>query len=255
METLDEILAFLKSDPMKYVVHLKMLDAYAEVMTWFGESVGTVLLLPTTAHPYDAQTYPDSDWIVFLAASDAGTAGRLARRLPRDKRLVFKLVDELSKQAVLKTFPVRRVTAFVSYTLREAAFPLDSQVTVSAELDPRLLPCYQSNGYTRPELERSFSQGSLSFSLFSEDTETPLSTCFVFKNYGPIWEIGGVYTDPAYRRQGLARRVVASAAHELISTERIPRYQVKETNLASLAVAEALGMQRFVTTEHFIFLP
>ncbi len=255
MTTLDEILAFLKADRMKYVVHLKMLEAYAPVMTWISEPAGVALLLPTTAHAYDASTYPDSDWIVFLAVADAGTAGRLAMRLPRDQRLVFKLVDELSKRAVVEAFPVRRITSFVSYTLREGAFPPDPLVKIAAALDPRLVPCYQSNGYSLTELEHSFSQGSLSFSLFSEDGQSPLTTCFIFKNYGPIWEIGGVYTHPAHRRQGLARRVVAAAAQELLSSGRIPRYQVKETNLASLALAEHLGMQRFVTTEHFAYMP
>ena len=150
----------MKTDILKYVVHLKMLDAYAEVMTWFGEPGGVALLLPTQASPFDLHTYPDSERIVFLAASDPETAGRLAERLPQGERLVFKLVDELSKRAVLEAFPARRATAFVSYTLREAVFPHDPRVAVSGELDPRLLACFQANGYTLPELERSFSQGS-----------------------------------------------------------------------------------------------
>jgi RimJ/RimL family protein N-acetyltransferase len=255
METLEDVIAFLKTDLFKYVVHLKMLDAFAGEMRWYGEPGGVALLLPTAVNPYDAHTYPDSDWIVFLAASDDETAGRLVQRLPRRERLVFKLVDDLTQTAVLRDFPARRVTGFVSYTLREAAFPFDPDVMVSRELDARLLPCFEANGYTRPELERCFSQGSLSFSRFAADTGVPLATCFVFKNYEQIWEIGGVHTVPAYRRQGLARCVVAAAARELLSQGRIPRYQVKETNLASIGLAENLGMRPFVTTQHFEYMP
>jgi hypothetical protein len=37
----------------------------------------------------------------------------------------------------------------------------------------------------------------------------PLSACFAFANYGPVWEVGGVVTAPAHRRMGFGARVVA----------------------------------------------
>lgn len=254
MPALAEILAFLQADPLKYIVHLKMLDAYAGVMTWLAEPGGVILLLPAAANPYDAQTYPQADWIVLPAVQDTAAAARLLAQIPRDARLVFKTVDGLSRDALLAAFPVRRVTGFVSYTCAEGDFPPDPQVALSTQLDPRLLPCYQSNGYTLAELERSFAQGSQSFSLFAPDG-APLSTCFFFKNYDPVWEVGGVYTAPDFRRQGLGRRVVAMALRELLGTARVPRYQVKETNRASCALAESLGMHPFVFTEHYEYIP
>jgi GNAT superfamily N-acetyltransferase len=260
MRTLAEILAFLKAEPLKYIIHLKMLDSFAGVMRWDCEPGGVALLLPAAANPYDATTYPGAEWIVFLAVNDPATASKLVERLARDPwvwnpgtgaRLVFKLVDAVSREAVLAAFPARRVTGFVSYTTEQADLPHDPWVEVAAQLDPRLVPCYQSNGYTLPELERMFGQESRSFSLFAE-TGAPQSTCMIFKNFGPVWEIGGVYTDPANRRQGLGRRVVARAVQELLESGRIPRYQVKESNLASRALAEGLGMRPFVYTEHFV---
>jgi hypothetical protein len=267
MPTLADVITYLKNDPFKNVVHLKMLDAYADQMSWYGETPaglggsisspaqggsGVALLLPAAAHPYDARSYPDADWIVLLATAQAEAADRLVAQLPRDKRLVFKLVDELSKAAVLRAFPARRVTGFISYTLQAGEFLCDPRVVVSRELDERLLPLFQSNGYTWPELEHDFSQGSVSFSIFAE---APLSTCYIFKNYERIWEIGGVHTATAHRRQGLAKKVVAAALAELLATGRIPRYQVNEANLSSRAVAEGLGMQPFVVTEHFCYAP
>ncbi len=251
---IDEVAAYLKADPFKYIVHLKMLEAYPEHLVWHAEHIGNhtgvALLLPTSVSSFDAKTYPTSDWIVLLAASVPTVADRLVQRLPRQSTLIFKLVDELSKAAVLQSFPARRVTAFVSFTARGGAFSPDAAVVVSKELDERLLPCYQANGYTLPELVHYFRQGALSFSLYAEE---PLSTCFVFRNYERIWEIGGVYTAPAHRRQGLAKKVVATAISVLLAQGKIPRYQVVETNEASLRLAEDLGLERFVTTEHYLY--
>jgi len=254
MKSLDEVITCLKLEPFKYIVHLKMIEAYREHITWHVERVGyqtgVVLLLPTKVSPFDAKTYPTSDWVVLLAASDPAVADRLVQHLPRQSTLVFKLVDDLSKTAVVKVFSVKRMTAFISYTTHKSKFSPDPEVVVSTELDERLLPCYQANGYTLPELTYFFRQGALSFSLYAGD---PLATCLVFKNYGQIWEIGGVYTDPACRRQGLAKRVVSTAINTLLNQGKIPRYQVVETNEASLRLAENLGLERFVTTEHYLY--
>jgi RimJ/RimL family protein N-acetyltransferase len=254
MKSLEEVVTYLRANPFKYIVHLKMLEAYPNQITWHveevGDQAGIVLLLPSSVSPFDAKTYPTSDRVVLLAAADPAVADRLVQHLPRQSTLIFKLVDDLSKAAVFKVFPARRMTAFISYTTRAAKFPPDPDVVVSTELDERLIPCYQANGYTLPELTHFFRQGALSFSLYAGD---PLATCLVFKNYEQIWEIGGVYTDPAYRRQGLAKRVVVTAINTLLNQKKIPRYQVVETNVASLKLAENLDLERFVTTEHYLY--
>jgi RimJ/RimL family protein N-acetyltransferase len=254
MKSLDEVVAYLKTDPFKYIVHLKMIEAYREHIVWHveqaGDQTGVMLLLPTKVNPFDAKTYPTSDWVVLLAASDPAVVDRLVQHLSHQNTMIFKLVDDLSKAAVFKVFSANRMTAFVSYTTRAGVFRPDPDVVVAPELDERLLPCYQANGYTLPELTHFFNQGALSFSLYAQE---PLATCLVFKNYERIWEIGGVYTAPAHRRQGLAKKVVTTAIHTLLSQGKIPRYQVVETNVASLELAENLGLERFVTTEHYLY--
>ena len=254
METLADVAAYLRAEPLKYIVHLKMLAAYPQQLVWYAEQCGgqsgVALLIPAAIFPYDAKAYPGSDWVVLLAASVPEVAQRLVQRLPRQSKLVFKLVDELSKAAVFEIFPARRVTAFVSFTSRGCVFLPDADVVVSRELDPRLLPCYQSNGYSETEMKHYFQQGALSFSLYADEA---LATCFVFRNYEQIWEIGGVYTAPEQRRKGLAKRVVSTALSALLEQGKTPRYQVAETNLASLRLAENLGLERFVITEHYLF--
>jgi RimJ/RimL family protein N-acetyltransferase len=78
-----------------------------------------------------------------------------------------------------------------------------------------------------------------------------LAACFAFEIDDPLWEIGGVYTKPAHRGRGLAKRVVQAALAELRRLERLPRYQVSEDNGASIGVADSLGMQRFLTLTHY----
>lgn len=56
---------------------------------------------------------------------------------------------------------------------------------------------------------------------------------------GEAW----VYTDPAYRRQGLAKKVVSRWAHSLMSVGKVPFYSHKIENDASSSLAEALELQ------------
>jgi GNAT superfamily N-acetyltransferase len=248
---------YLKTDVLKHIVHLKMIEAYAEHMTCRyerrGAQAGALLLIPTLVIPFDAKTYPDSEFVVLLAGSDQEMVGRLVRHIPRQSSLVFKLVDDMTKDAVLRAFPCQRMAAFVSYTAGEQHFRPHPSVVTSAALDERVLPCYQANGYTPGELEGFFKHGALSFTIY--DGAQPLSTCFTFKNYDKVWEIGGVYTDPAQRRKGLARLVVETALYTVLSRGHVPRYQAAETNIPSIHLAETSGLTKFVVAEHYLHRP
>lgn len=254
MKSINDVVNYLKNDPLKYIVHLKMLAAYPEHIVWHVETVagvpGVVIRFPTSVSAFDVKTYPASKWIVLIAAPNAQVAERLLKSLPGQETLVFKLVDDLSKAAVRQAFPaVERMTAYVSYTAQGIYSP-DEAVLISEQLDDRLVPCYQTNGYTLQELAWFFDNGAITFSLYADE---PLSTCFAFKNYGEIWEIGGVFTSPAHRRRGFGRRVVATAVSTLLERGKTPRYQVVETNRASLKLAESLGLEQFVITEHYLY--
>ena len=256
MKSIQDVAGHLEADALKYVVHLKMIEAYSKHLVWYAETVadlsGVVLLLPTPVNAFDAKTYPSSEWIVFLAAPSVELAERLVENVPTQSGVVFKLVDELSKEAVKRLFPeIKRVTAYVSFTTG-GTLDADEFVQISDQLNDRLLPCYQENGHTEQEMRQYFEKGAMTFSLWGKE---PLSTCFAFKNYEEIWEIGGVYTTPAYRRQGLGRRIVKTAISTLRDLGRTPRYVVRETNEASLKLAESMGLERFVTMEHYLYTP
>jgi hypothetical protein len=54
-------------------------------------------------------------------------------------------------------------------------------------------------------------------------------------------EVRAVCTDESYRRQGLARAVVASATRSILAAGRLPVYVTEESNLPSRGLAEAVG--------------
>jgi RimJ/RimL family protein N-acetyltransferase len=254
MDAIEAVISYLKTDPLKHVVHLKMLDAYGGHIRCHYEQDGAqaaiLLLLPTGVSAYDARTYPQTDFVVLPVGSDGGTVRRVIRQVPWERSLVFKFADALTRDAVLQDHPLERTRAFFSYTSHDPFFQPQPSVTLSGELDEKVIPFYRENGYTPDELDGYFRQGALSFTVYEQGE--PLSTCMVFRNYGDIWEIGGVYTPPAQRRKGYARLTVETALHALLTRGRVPRYNVLEGNTASIRLAESLGMQRFVTVEHFI---
>lgn len=254
-----QVLTYLQTNILRNIVSLKMLKAFGEVIeshyTESGASQGVLLLLPTRAFSYDAQTYPDSDFVVLLSTSDPTACERLLPQIPRDRKLVFKFMDGAERNVVAQHFALQRARAFCSYTSRpNSKFTPDAGVVISSQVDARCYPLYAEQGYSRAEIDGYFAQGdAVSCTIYQ--AEQAVASCFAYLNFEPIWEIGGVYTVPAERRKGYAARVVQSALHALVSRGHTPRYQVHEANLASIGVAEALGLQRFVLIEHWVYTP
>lgn len=254
-----QALAYLQTNLLRNIVALKMLKAFGSVIKSYyteqGSSQGALLLLPTQAFSYDAQTYPDSDFVVLLSASDRAACERLLPQIPRDRKLVFKLIDRQDHAILAQQLPLQRTRAFFSYTSRPGSqFMPAAEVVVSAEVDERCYALYAQQNYSRAEIDGYFAQGdALSCTIYQ--AEAAVASCFAYLNFEPVWEIGGVYTVPSERRKGYAARVVQSALHALVSRERVPRYQVHEANHASIGVAEALGLERFVTMEHWVYEP
>jgi hypothetical protein len=56
---------------------------------------------------------------------------------------------------------------------------------------------------------------------------------------GEAW----VYTNPQYRHQGFAKKVVSAWATSLLRAGKIPFYSHKISNVASCSLARALGLQ------------
>lgn len=248
-------LAYLGRDPLRHITMLKLLHAYGPALDCHyvergGES-GVLLAYPPAVFPYDAATYPLAGRVLVLASDGPSVAEALLDLAPPGVPLVLKVINPADRAALTRRLAPRLVNVFASYTSPPGStWPPVDGVAVSGELDERCLAIFAAKGHDSAEVRARFAAGqATSFTIYAGGEPTAL--CYIYQNYGPIWEVAGVYTDPGARRAGLGRRVVGAALHTLAARGLTPRYQVHAANLPSVALAEALGLTRFVTIEHF----
>jgi GNAT superfamily N-acetyltransferase len=254
-------LELLAGDPLRHIVSLKMLarlhdDADVRLIEC-AAGWGVRLLFPGSAFEYDARHYgPDCDIAIVEGNSEAPQLA-LLDELPSSS-VVLKAHDP----AVIRraqAFGARPVAAFCSFTVPggcadpcwpSAAAPEVAEIGCrsSHELSAQTRALFEQNGYERAELERYFADGARWFAV--DGGGSAIAACFVFRNFGPVWEIAGVHTDARHRRQGLATRVVNAAVQHLLATGARPRYQTAVSNQASLELARNVGLVEFLRMEH-----
>lgn len=251
----EAIMERLRRNPLKNITLLKMMTAYhSQIDSTLIEQEdhwGVLLQMPAVTFPYDHRTYPEADTVVLMDYSSPEVFPALLKLLPRDARLVFKLQEDAYREALEPYFTLHKVRSLYSYsTAAGQTFSADAGCKLSETMDERLLPLWIANDYTLAEISHYFQEGAFSVSLFERDV--PLSTCMVFRNEESVWEIGAVHTAAAARKKGLAQRVVRTALYHTLQRGYIPRYQVLEDNLASIRLAESIGLTPAVKLEHWI---
>jgi GNAT superfamily N-acetyltransferase len=254
-DRLRDVTAFLEQDTWRNLVPLKTLVQFPEAVRCVfrddRDAPAALLLLPGSVSGFDRAHYPEADLVVFIAVSRIEQIPGLLAGLPRGLNLLFKLMDERHPAAVEAVFALRRAAAYHSFA-PPAGLKLSSDpaVTASSQLADDLLAIYAAQGHAPEEVRRHFACGARSFTVYAGGR--PASTCFVFPNYGRVWEIGALYTDPEHRRRGLAQAVV-SAAYEALGREGLTaRYQAHESNRASILLAESLGLRCFLVNSHWL---
>ncbi len=210
-----------------------------------------VSLFSTYAFEYDRQTYPDRDLVVLVDGTSSAAKLKLLDGLPLCA-LVVKTYDETVKAYFERQRAARLFRSFLSFTASDSIhLPLaDSEVRQGTALPTDVARMFAENGYLDNEIARYFSDGARWFSIM--DGERARSAGFVFRNFEAVWEIGGIFTDPEARRKGLARRIVETALRFLMEQGRIPRYQVRSDNVASIGLAEASGLRQFLKMDHLV---
>jgi ribosomal protein S18 acetylase RimI-like enzyme len=245
-------LALLAREPLRHIVPLKMLRAYGHAIEcrYLADGAGgaALLLLPTRASSWDSHAYPETDHVALLAAESPGAADALLAGIP-PARMVFKLAGPIERAALHARLPVRRTSAFVSFTtplgVRHAPSP---EVLATDDPAAELLAAFAEHGHDPAALRAACAAGrAMAFA-----TAGGRAACFATEIYDGIWEIGGLFTAPELRRQGHARRLVETALAALAARGLVIRYQVQEDNLASIRLAESAGLRPFVTVEHFV---
>jgi GNAT superfamily N-acetyltransferase len=248
-----EVIAALAREPLRHVVLLKQLLAYPQhASAWRvtgAEGSATLVALDTAASPYDRQAYPAAEIAAFLDSDHPALTARLLDHLPRDVGIVFKLSSDADSAPVAARFQIARRTALVSFTTT-GRNEFDLGVHFTRAPGERAFRLFATQGHDRDWLEPMLGDGR-AFACVLEQDDRPLSVCFAFENWGPVWEVGGVVTDPAHLRRGLAARVVRTALAELGERGLMPRYQVEERNSASIALARSVGLVPFVTITHY----
>jgi RimJ/RimL family protein N-acetyltransferase len=235
-------LDYLEQHPLKNITGLKMLFTYPEACTVFARSDGVLIVLRPDAMPYDRETYPDAQQIVLLYSDSKPTTTALLESVPVLSPTIWKIVSGQVQHQVAAHFALSRLRAFVSFT---DAQPYVSDVSITTTPSQTAFERYATLGH-EPNWLLALLKKQQAFCC-----ELPQSVCFAFANHQNIWEVGGVHTVPEARGQGLAARVVRSSIAELQRRGLRTRYQVAETNLASIALAKRLGLEQVCTITHW----
>jgi ribosomal protein S18 acetylase RimI-like enzyme len=253
----EHALAFLRADRLRHLVHLKYLHLYPDLMEVDCFESAVMLNHATECIVWDAAAYPQTERVFLPVAADRAGAEALLQgyrqRFSDVRQAVFKFCDEDSKAVFGGYFggQMRQVKTLISFTTTR--IPDDEvldDVIVTGKPEAACLRLYESNGYSRDELDRYFADGGLSFTIYEDGM--PVCSCLVYRNFDSVWEIGGLYTVEQARRKGCARRVTQKALAVLLERGDTPRYQVEESNLASVRLAESLGLEPCLRFEHHL---
>jgi GNAT superfamily N-acetyltransferase len=243
----------LARDPLRNIMLLKHVLAYPEhvrIHQARGEAgAATLVMLDASLGAYDRQLYPKAAVAALIASDHPELTASLMSHVPRGVGIVFKLSQDIDLAPLQSQFAVTRRTAVVSFT-SDGAFAPDAGVDVTADPSDATFALFASQGHERGWLEPLLRSRKAFACVLARDGD-PLSACFAFENYGPVWEIGGVVTAPSHRRRGLGARVVRTVVGELARRGLAPRYQAEAHNTASIALAQSVGLAPFLTIVHY----
>ncbi len=246
----------LAEDPFSNLVTLKMLALYprscSTVLYRCGREWACRTELIAKESHWDREAYPETDLIITLDGNSSHLLRRMAETLPAS-RIVLKVHDTWSRRHYRRNSQFRLVQSFMSYTTTADSLPDSLPGTVPVKHhchhSDEAASLFAQNGYSPDELQGHLSRGARWFAI--RQSKRVVSIALVFPNYHDIWEIGGVYTLPEYRRNGYAGRVVQAALQYVVQRGLRPRYQFHHRNIASQALAERLGLDHVLTVDHF----
>jgi predicted GNAT family acetyltransferase len=253
-DNLLEVVNGLERQPLRNIVLLKHIEAFPEHVSAMqasdGPDTATLVLLDTSASPYDRETYPQAAFAALISSDRPHLTRRLLDQVPI-RNVVFKLANDGDRDVVAERFAISRATSFLSFTGDEhVTFAADGEVPVSTSASEGALRLLESQGHPRDWLRPLLASGRAFVCALEHDGE-PRSVCIAFENYRQVWEVGGVVTPAPHRGQGLAARVVRTALAELQRRKLLARYQVNEDNLPSIRLATSAGLRQFLQLTHF----
>jgi GNAT superfamily N-acetyltransferase len=245
----------LSGDVFSNLITLKMLTLYPDFCTSTAflrcDDWTCLTELEVAASHWDRRAYPGWEHVVLLDGNSQDLLHIAFDHAPKVGS-VYKVHDPFTQSLVSRLLGASRRRSFLSYSTMSDMDEPGSSIGAVREyvtLTSEAMLGFSHNGYSGEELAALFQCGASWFGLAVDGHCA--SQCLIFRNYGHIWEIGGVYTQPEHRHKGYARLVVQAAVRCLRSRDLVPRYQFESNNTASQALAESVGLRHFLTVEHY----
>lgn len=246
-------LRYLQRDPLKHILHLKMLKYYGETVKTIyvtdGSIEGVLLLFPTTALSYDHKEYGEYEFVAMPVADSPQMLGQLLRNIP-SSGVIFKLIQASDEAQIDLLFDGKRVRRFLNYTaVGSVEFEPVPNVVISTKLNDKLVEAFGQNSHSSTELTRFFADGGKAFSI--KEDGISISVGMVYRNYEHIWEVAALYTIPSARHKGYSTRIVRAALYNLQQFGYTPRYVVDEANTYSINLAQVVGLEHYLSVIHY----
>jgi RimJ/RimL family protein N-acetyltransferase len=234
-----DAIRFLDRDP--YVNRELLLALCYEPVTslrlaWAGGSVSGVLV--RGPGPFN----PDPDWL-RIDARDADAVHALMAGVALEPRLVVSIHRPWIGRLLSERYGLRPTGAGVyGYIVERAQLspPHASEARLLTASDSQLVE--QSGcGWTQSYFARLFEEGRRPWAIVRDGRI--VSRASSGYPYAESEEVVGVWTHPQWRGHGLARQLVRAVAADIVKRFHYATYTTTYDNLASQAVARAVGFQ------------
>lgn len=238
--------AYLSRDPhanRELLLALRYEHVAALHLAWRGNTVGGVLV--RGSGPFN----PDPHW-VRLDADDQVAMHELLQQITIDQRLVVSLHRPWMDAPALE-YGLRATGAGVhGYIAGRGSLRL------APDLNARLLTSddwslveRSACGWSRGYFERLFEDGRRPWVLIADgQIVSRASSGYAIAD---CEEVVGVWTHPRWRGRGLARRLVATVATDILRHVPYVAYTTTFDNQASQSVANAVGFQNCFTATSY----
>ena len=247
-------LDILSCNVLKNLSTLKYLSIYknhSDIKIMEASNNWAVMVtFPTSILSYDTATYPKATKAIFLNGTSDKLKHDLLNTLTPDN-YILRLNQPLELSGYRDSFTISTGYTYISFTcsvLNET--PKNKGILPNSRITREAIEMFGRNGYTPDDLVGYFENGAQWFGL--TNNVRLVSACFVFRNYGEIWEIAGVHTLKEERRHRYAGMVVSSALNYLLERGLTPRYEAEQDNRDSIHLARHLGMKEFLTIRHYL---
>lgn len=184
----------------------------------------------------------DPDWVRIEADDQAALDGLLAQSPPRCGQ-GYALHRDWIARSVCERYGASRTEQGVrGFVLgREHAPPADDTLVQLLTADDTPLVDRSACGWSRRYFGQLFAEGRHPWAIVIDGTIVSRASTGYLS--GGCEEVVGVWTNPRFRGRGLARRLVAVVAADILGRNPFATYSTTIENVASQRVALAVGFK------------